>query len=123
MNDFRFKKGFTLVETIFAVAIFVAIIGALGAFQRDVFFFNDVLQIQLLSIEVPQTYYNISKQYGNNFFTVVVSGNAEVINIPDGNYSNIGIVNVLNTNMLNIANSNSSLYKSVYKNNLLFIFL
>jgi len=50
MNDFRFKKGFTLVETIFAVAIFVAIIGALGAFQRDVFFFNDVLQIGLNNV-------------------------------------------------------------------------
>ena len=57
--------------------------------------FNDVLQIQLLSIEVPQTYYNISKQYGNNFFTVVVNGTAEVINIPDGNYDPTTITTIM----------------------------
>jgi prepilin-type N-terminal cleavage/methylation domain-containing protein len=50
MKNFKFKKGFTLVETIFAVAIFTAIVGALGAFQRDVFFFSDVLQIGLNNV-------------------------------------------------------------------------
>ena len=64
--------------------------------------FNDVLQIQLLSIEVPQTYYNISKQYGNNFFTVVVSGNAEVINIPDGNYDPTTMATIINKQLANL---------------------
>lgn len=50
MKKINFKKGFTLVETILAVAIFTAIVGALGAFQRDVFFFNDVLQIGLNNV-------------------------------------------------------------------------
>ncbi|MEY2702000.1 MAG: hypothetical protein RLY43_633 [Bacteroidota bacterium] len=46
----KFKKGFTLIETIFAVVIFTLIVGALGAFQKDVFFFNDVLQIGLNNV-------------------------------------------------------------------------
>jgi len=64
--------------------------------------FNDVLQVQLLSIEVPQTYYNISKQYGNNFFTVVTNGTAEVINIPDGNYDPTTIATIVNTQLANL---------------------
>lgn len=64
--------------------------------------FNDVLQIQLLSIEVPQTYYNISKQYGNNFFTVVVNGAAEVISIPEGNYDPTTITTIINTQLTNL---------------------
>jgi len=64
--------------------------------------FNDVLQIQLLSIEIPQTYYNISKQYGNNFFTVVVNGTAEVINIPDGNYDPTTITTIINKQLTNL---------------------
>jgi prepilin-type N-terminal cleavage/methylation domain-containing protein len=46
----QLQKGFTLVETIFAISIFSLIIVALGAFQRDVFFFNDVLQIGLNNV-------------------------------------------------------------------------
>lgn len=50
MKLFNSKKGFTLTETIFAVAIFTLVVGALGAFQRDVFFFSDVLQIGLNNV-------------------------------------------------------------------------
>lgn len=50
MKIFTTKKGFTLVETIVAIAIFTGVIVALGAFQRDVFFFNDVLQIGLNNV-------------------------------------------------------------------------
>jgi hypothetical protein len=77
---------------------------------------NNVLTMQLAAIELPTTFYNISKQYGNNFFTLTVT-NADdptsvipyVVNIPDGNYTYTGIVNLLNTTMTNIANSSTSL--------------
>ena len=49
--------------------------------------FNDVLTMQLDSIELPLTFYNISKQYGNNFFTIDASGSSEIVSIPDGNYT------------------------------------
>jgi len=64
--------------------------------------FNDVLEMQLLSIEIPQTYYNISKQYGNNFFTIIVDGVAEVVNIPEGNYDPTTITSIINHELINL---------------------
>ena len=64
--------------------------------------FNDVLKIQLLSIEIPKTYYNVSKQYGNNFFTIVVDGNSQVVNIPEGNYDPTTISVIINTQLVNL---------------------
>lgn len=66
---------------------------------------NNVLTMQLSAIELPTSFYSISKQYGNNYFTLIVNGISQVVNIPDGNYTDTGIVNVLNTSMVNIANS------------------
>ena len=70
---------------------------------------NNVLTMQLAAIELPTTFYNISKQFGNNFFTLVVNDVAQVVNIADGNYTYTGIVNLLNTTMTNIANSSGVL--------------
>lgn len=75
---------------------------------------NNVLTMQLSAIELPTSFYSISKQYGNNFFTLVVNGISQVVNIPDGNYTDVGIVNVLNTSMVNIANSDPSLVNFQY---------
>ena len=61
--------------------------------------FNDVLQIQLSAIELPTTYYNVSKQYGNNFFSVTANEETSVVNIPDGNYTGEQIVNVINNQL------------------------
>lgn len=66
--------------------------------------FNDVLQMQLAAIELPTTYYVVSKQYGNNFFTVSVNGSTTVIDIPNGNYDTSTIMNAIN-NQLSLAGS------------------
>jgi len=66
--------------------------------------FNDVLQMQLAAIELPTTYYVVSKQYGNSFFTLIVNGSSTVINIPDGNYDTSTIMNAIN-NQLSLAGS------------------
>ena len=64
---------------------------------------NDVLQMQLASIELPTTFYAISKQYGNNFFSITVDASASiVINIPDGNYDQLTIMDAIN-NQLSLA--------------------
>ena len=60
---------------------------------------NDVIQMQFSSIEVPTAYYVISKQYGNNFFTIVVNGSSNVINIPDGNYDQLTIMDQINNQL------------------------
>jgi hypothetical protein len=45
-----------------------------------------VVQMQLSAIELPTTYYIVSKQYSNNFFSIKVNNIGKVITIPDGNY-------------------------------------
>jgi hypothetical protein len=68
--------------------------------------FDNVLQMQLTSLELPTTYYNVSKQYGNNFFSITVTTSSgtstSVVNIPDGNYNYDGIVNIINTQLTNL---------------------
>jgi hypothetical protein len=64
--------------------------------------FDNVLQMQLTSLELPNTYYNVSKQYGNNFFSVTANTSTSVVTIPDGNYTYDGIVNIINTQLFNL---------------------
>lgn len=64
--------------------------------------FDNVLQMQLTSLELPTTYYNVSKQYGNNFFSITANTSTSVVTIPDGNYTFDGIVNVINTQLTNL---------------------
>ena len=65
--------------------------------------FNDVLQIQLSAIEIPTTYYVISKQYGNNFFSISVNDGTNtsttVIFIPDGNYTQSTLQTIINSQL------------------------
>jgi hypothetical protein len=61
---------------------------------------NKIINMQLMSLELPTTYYVVSKQFGNNFFKLIVEGEEPVvINVPNGNYSSSGIVNYLNSEM------------------------
>ena len=60
--------------------------------------FTNILSMQLASLELPTTYYVISKQLGNNFFQIkldIVKQSAIII-IPDGNYSSAAIIDYLN---------------------------
>ena len=62
---------------------------------------NDVLQMNLSAIELPTTYYVVSKQYGNNFFNIKVGTEDKiVINIPDGNYDQNTIMAAINNQLL-----------------------
>jgi hypothetical protein len=62
--------------------------------------FNDIVQMQLSSVEIPTTYYVVSKQYGNNFFTLTVNSSTTIINIPDGNYSQNTIMTAINNQLV-----------------------
>ena len=62
---------------------------------------NNILTMQLNAIELPTSFYIISKQLGNNFFTITANivGNTpitNVIEIPDGNYSDSSLISLLN---------------------------
>jgi hypothetical protein len=60
---------------------------------------NNIVQMQLSAIELPTTYYVISKQYGNNFFTLSVNGSTTVVTIPTGNYDQISIMTSINNQL------------------------
>ncbi len=46
-KKFKYKKGFTLVETLFGVAIFVVIVGALTLFSRNIWVYNSFVSAGL----------------------------------------------------------------------------
>ena len=60
---------------------------------------NDVLTMQLTAIELPITYYNVSKQFGNNYFSVTIDSISKVLSIPDGTYSASGLINIINNSL------------------------
>lgn len=62
---------------------------------------SDVLQMQLSSIELPTSYYVVSKQYSNNYFTITVNGSTTIITIPDGNYTQTTIMDIINAQLTN----------------------
>lgn len=62
---------------------------------------DNVLQMELNAIELPQFIYSITKSYGNNYFYIEVNGVEEIIIIPDGNYNNKTIKNIINTILTN----------------------
>jgi len=64
---------------------------------------SKVASMHLTSIEFPIAFYNISKCYGNNQFTIVIHETAtpatvtEVLTMEDGNYSAAELVSHINT--------------------------
>ncbi len=57
---------------------------------------NEVVQMQLSAIEMPVSYYVISKQYGNNYFYLSVNGASILVEIPSGNYDATTIIQEIN---------------------------
>lgn len=70
--------------------------------------FNNVVEMQLSSFEMPFSYYAISKQYGNNFFSISVTDtatnilNTSVITIPDGNYDQFSVAVAINNVLISL---------------------
>jgi len=60
---------------------------------------NNVVQMQLAAIELPTSYYVISKQYGNNFFSLSVNTLTTIVNIPSGNYDQTTIITAINNQL------------------------
>jgi hypothetical protein len=60
---------------------------------------NNVLQMQLTAIELPTSYYVVSKQYNNNYFSITVNSSTSIITIPDGNYTQYTIMDIINTQL------------------------
>lgn len=60
---------------------------------------DNVISLELTNINIPFTFYNIDKSYGNNYFYVEKSGNITKIEIPSGNYTNSLLITEINTQL------------------------
>lgn len=59
---------------------------------------TQVVSLQLSALELPSTFYAISKVFGNNFFVISVPAVlALVVTIPDGNYTYLTLQTYINT--------------------------
>jgi len=63
---------------------------------------ENVLSMQLSSIEMPTSYYVISNQYQNNYFTITVNDESEVLVIASGNYTTSSLSLNINTQLTNL---------------------
>jgi hypothetical protein len=61
--------------------------------------YKNVVQLLLNNIELPTTYYLISKKYGNNFFYITVNNKTSIVTIPDGNYDQYSIMTSINNSL------------------------
>lgn len=66
---------------------------------------SKVVSMQLTSIELPRSFYNICAQYANNYFYLevymnvngVIVGSERMVVIPDGNYTPEGLISQINS--------------------------
>jgi hypothetical protein len=80
--------------------------------------FTKVVSMQLSAIELPSTYYVVSKQYSNNFFTVIVNNLPATVNIPDGNYTQITIYQIIQEQLNSFINIDPDFANIVFTCNL-----
>ena len=58
---------------------------------------TQVVSLQLSAMELPTTFYTISKVFGNHFFILESSGyDSLIVTIPDGNYDYLGLQDYIN---------------------------
>ena len=68
---------------------------------------SNVMTMQLSAFEMPTTFYNVSKQYGNNFMNISITDSSSitttaVLTIQDGNYTYDTITSYLNSILTNL---------------------
>jgi len=63
---------------------------------------SGVVSLQLSALELPNTFYVISKVFGNNFFVIEIPNyNPLVVTIPDGNYDYLALQDYINLFLTN----------------------
>jgi hypothetical protein len=71
---------------------------------------NKVVSMQMTAIELPKNFYTICSEYKNNYFTIKVVFKeckatveaSKIIVIPDGNYTNEGLIKQINNTLLEL---------------------
>jgi hypothetical protein len=58
---------------------------------------TQVVSLQLSALELPSTFYNVSKVFGNNFFVIsIINVEPLIVTIPDGNYTYLTLQTYIN---------------------------
>jgi hypothetical protein len=58
---------------------------------------DNVVQMQLIGLELPNIIYAVNENYKNNYFTIIVNGSELKIQIPYGSYTTTTIMTAINT--------------------------
>jgi len=67
---------------------------------------TQVVSLQLSAMEFPNTFYVISKVFGNNFLVLEIPNEApQVVTIPDGNYDYLSLQKYINTFLASLVGS------------------
>jgi hypothetical protein len=71
---------------------------------------TNVKSMKIKSIEIPMTFYNISSNFNNNYFTVLDNDTktTTTVKVDDGDYTFTNLVSKINTNIKSLLNSNCS---------------
>jgi len=83
--------------------------------------FKNIVNMQLMSIEIPNTFYTISEQYQNNYFNITAGNEKIIYIIPDGIYTNSDLIDFLNNYAVNnglTINTNPLLYNMSFTINI-----
>jgi hypothetical protein len=62
---------------------------------------KNVVSMQLVSMDFPCTFYNISSNLNNNYFSLVIDSINLTVIIPDGNYNPTDLINYINNLLSN----------------------
>ena len=57
---------------------------------------SNVVSMKLSAFEMPSSFYVISKQFGNNFFSFTYGSTTKTVDIPDGTYTNQALIQTIN---------------------------
>jgi len=63
---------------------------------------NKITQMNLSSIELPNTFYTVSRNYDNYFFSITANTKTAIIVIPDGCYTSDGLIGLINAELTNL---------------------
>jgi len=62
---------------------------------------KNVVSMQLVSMDFPCTFYNISSNLNNNYFSLIIDSINLTVIIPDGNYNPTDLINYINNLLSN----------------------
>lgn len=64
---------------------------------------SNVVSMKLSAFEMPSSFYVISKQFGNNFFSFTYDSTTKTVDICDGTYTNSTLIDTINAHITQVA--------------------